>query len=181
MGSAGPSKMLRTTLRSCRPSSFQWILRPQNRTLCAPSMVPDESAETTSLPPPAHITALADQIVALNLLEASQLNDVLKDRLGISDIPMGMPMVGASAASAPDGAAEAVEEKTEFDVILEGFDASSKIKVIKEVRAAAGLGLKEAKELVESAPKPVKAGLNKEDAEALKATLESLGAKVNLK
>ena len=155
-----------------------------SRGLCAEIAKPAETPDVTSLPTPAHITVLADQICSLNLLEASQLNDVLKDKLGISDVPMGMPMMGGAAA-APSGAAapaeEAVEEQTEFEVILDGFDASSKIKVIKEVRAVAGLGLKEAKELVEGAPNSIKAGLSKDDAEALKSSLEALGAKITLK
>eukprot|EP00656_Telonema_subtile_P043235 TRINITY_DN49620_c0_g1_i2.p1 TRINITY_DN49620_c0_g1~~TRINITY_DN49620_c0_g1_i2.p1 ORF type:complete len:207 (+),score=60.30 TRINITY_DN49620_c0_g1_i2:92-712(+) len=148
---------------------------------CSTVTVPDESPDVTSFPIPAHVTALAEQIVQLNLLEASQLNDVLKERLGISDVPMGMPMAAGPAAAAGAPVAEAVEEQTEFEIILEGFDASSKIKVIKEVRAVAGLGLKEAKELVEGSPKSVKAGLSKEEAEAIKAKLEELGGKVTLK
>ena len=100
------------------------------------------------------VLALADQITQLNLLQVSDLTEVLKKKLGIQGgammgMPMGMPMMGAAAAPAAAPAAEAPkEEKTEFTLKLEGFDAAAKIKVIKEVRAITGLGLKEAKELV---------------------------------
>lgn len=109
------------------------------------------------------------------------MNDALKDKLGISDVPMGMPMMGAPAAGGAAPAAEEVVEQTEFEIVLEGFDATSKIKVIKEVRAVAGLGLKEAKTLVEGAPKSIKDGLSKEDAEELKTKLEAIGAKITMK
>jgi len=126
---------------------------------------------------------LAETIVNLSLLEASQLNDELKERLGISDMPM-MPMGGMAMAPAAGGATaaeEKVEEKTSFDVVLSGFDSSSKIKVIKEVRGITSLGLKEAKDLVENSPKPLKDGVTKEEAEAMKAQLEAVGGKVEIK
>jgi large subunit ribosomal protein L7/L12 len=85
------------------------------------------------------------------------------------------------AAAAPGAAAEAVEEKTEFDVILESFDAAAKIKVLKAVREATGLGLGEAKALVEAAPKAVKEGVSKDEAEALKKAIEEAGGKVAVK
>ncbi|PSC73920.1 Zinc-peroxisomal [Micractinium conductrix] len=131
------------------------------------------------------VLALADQIIGLNLLQVSDLTEILKQRLGISGMPMGMPMMGMpmgaappAAAAEPAAAAAPVEEKTEFSLKLEGFDAASKIKVIKEVRAITGLGLKEAKDLVEGAPKVVKEGLKKEEAEALQKTLVEAGAKL---
>ena len=110
------------------------------------------------------------------------MNDALKEKLGISDVGMGMgmPMMAGPGAGAP-AAEEAVVEQTEFEIVLEGFDATSKIKVIKEVRAVAGLGLKEAKELVEGAPKSIKSGISKEEAEELKTKLEAIGAKVTMK
>jgi large subunit ribosomal protein L7/L12 len=85
------------------------------------------------------------------------------------------------AAAAPGAAAEAVEEQTEFDVILDGFDPAAKIKVLKAVREATGLGLGEAKALVEAAPKAVKEGISKNDAEALKKSIEEVGGKVSIK
>jgi large subunit ribosomal protein L7/L12 len=124
----------------------------------------------------ADIKKLAEQIVALTLLEAAQLKQVLKDDYGIEPAAGGAVMM-AGPAAAP---AEAAEEKTEFDVILVDAGAS-KINVIKEVRAITGLGLKEAKDLVEAGGKAVKEGANKADAEALKKKLEEAGAKVELK
>ena len=124
----------------------------------------------------ADIKKLAEQIVALTLLEAAQLKQVLKDDYGIEPAAGGAMMM-AGPAAAP---AEAAEEKTEFDVILVEAGAS-KINVIKEVRAITGLGLKEAKDLVEAGGKAVKEGANKAEAEALKKKLEDAGAKVELK
>lgn len=128
------------------------------------------------------VLELADQILALNLLEVSDLTEILRKRLNIqSPLMGGMPMMAAAMPSAAPAAAPPAapaEEKTEFDVKLEGFDAASKIKVIKEVRVFTDLGLKEAKELVESAPTVLKKGLTKEDAEELKKKLEAAGAKV---
>lgn len=124
----------------------------------------------------ADIKALGDQIVGLTLLEAKQLADYLKDEHGIEAASGGGVVV---AAAAGDGAA-AAEEQTEFDVILEAA-GDKKINVIKAVRGATGLGLKEAKELVDSAPKAVKEAVSKEDAEKLKKELEEAGASVTLK
>jgi large subunit ribosomal protein L7/L12 len=119
------------------------------------------------------IKSLGDQIVALSLLKAKELADYLEQVHGIKPAAGGAVMmagpVGGGAAAAP------VEEKTEFDVILENFGAN-KINVIKVVREATGLGLKEAKDLVEGAPKPVKTAIAKADAEALKKKLEEAGA-----
>ncbi len=124
----------------------------------------------------ADIKKLAEQIVALTLLEAAQLKQVLKDDYGIEPAAGGAVMM-AGPAAAP---AEAAEEKTEFDVILVEAGAS-KINVIKEVRVITGLGLKEAKDLVEAGGKAVKEGASKTEAEALKKKLEDAGAKVELK
>ena len=123
---------------------------------------------------------VAKTIEGLTALELSELVKGLEDRLGIqAAAPMaaGMMMPGAAGAA---GAAEAAEEKTEFDVVLVEA-GGQKIAVIKEVRAATNLGLKEAKDLVESAPKPVKEAVSKEEAEELKKKLEAAGAKVELK
>ena len=125
----------------------------------------------------ADINAIAEQIQCLTLLEASQLVKMLEEKLGVSAAAAAPVMAagGGGAAAAP-----AVEEKTEFTVVLAAI-GEKKIEVIKEVRALTGLGLKEAKDLVEGAPKPVKEGVNKEEAEKIKATLEKVGAKVELK
>jgi large subunit ribosomal protein L7/L12 len=122
---------------------------------------------------------LGDKIVGLTLLQAKALADYLKQVHGIE--PAGGGVVMAAAPGAGGGAAApAVEEKTEFDVILTGF-GDNKIGVIKVVRAATGLGLKEAKDLVEGVPKPLKTGLSKEDAAKLKAEIEASGGKADVK
>jgi large subunit ribosomal protein L7/L12 len=123
----------------------------------------------------ADLNKLAEQIVGLTLLQAQELKTILKDTYGIEPAAGGAVMMAAG----PAAAAEAVEEKTEFDVVL--TDAGpNKINVIKEVRAITGLGLVEAKNLVEAGGK-VKEGANKADAEAMKKKLEEAGAKVELK
>ncbi|MEX0969634.1 50S ribosomal protein L7/L12 [Abyssibius alkaniclasticus] len=123
----------------------------------------------------ADLKKLAEQIVGLTLLEAVELKNILKDEYGIE------PAAGAAVAVAgPAVAAEAAEEKTEFDVILVEAGAQ-KINVIKEVRAITGLGLKEAKDLVEAGGKAVKEQASKAEAEDIKAKLEAAGAKVELK
>ena len=114
----------------------------------------------------------------LTLLQASKLIKVLEERLGVS---AAAPVAVAAAGPAAAAAAPAEEEKTEFDVILASFDAAKKIGVIKAVREITGLGLKEAKDMVEGAPKPVKQGAPKDEAEALKKKLEEAGAKVEVK
>jgi large subunit ribosomal protein L7/L12 len=121
---------------------------------------------------------LGDKIVGLTLKEAKELSDYLKDVHGIEPAAGGAVMM-AGPAGGGEGAA-AAEEKTEFDVVLEGF-GDKKIGVIKVVRTATGLGLKEAKDLVEGAPSKVKEGVSKEDAEKLKAELEEAGATVSIK
>jgi len=124
----------------------------------------------------ADLKALAEQIVNLTLLQAQELKQILKDDYGIEPAAGGAVMVAGPAAAA----AEPVEEKTEFDVILVDAGAN-KINVIKEVRAITGLGLKEAKDLVEAGGKAVKEQAPKAEAEELKKKLEAAGAKVELK
>ena len=121
------------------------------------------------------IVAIVDEVAALSVLELAELVKEVEDRFGVS-------AAAAVAVAAPAGGeAAAVEEKTEFDVVLEGFDAAAKIKVIKAVRELTGLGLAEAKAAVEGAPKAIKGGVSKDDAEAAKAKLEEAGGKVALK
>jgi large subunit ribosomal protein L7/L12 len=124
------------------------------------------------------IKKLGDSIVGLTLMQAKELADYLKDEHGIE--PAAGAAVMVSGGSAAAGGAEAVEEKTTFDVILKEF-GDKKIQVIKEVRAITSLGLKEAKDLVEGVPKPVKEAVSKEDAELMKKKLEEAGAVVEIK
>ena len=121
--------------------------------------------------------AVVEYISNLSLLEASKLVKTLEETLGVS---AAAPVAVAAAAPAAAAAAPA-EEKTEFDVILAGFDAAKKICVIKVVREVTGLGLKEAKDLVEGAPKTIKEAVAKDEAEKIKATLEAAGAKIEVK
>ena len=123
----------------------------------------------------ADLQKIVDDLSSLTVLEAAELAKLLEEKWGVS-------AAAAVAVAAGPGAAAAapVEEKTEFTVILAAF-GDKKIEVIKEVRALTGLGLKEAKDLVEGAPKPVKEDVNKEEAEKIKAQLEKAGAKVELK
>jgi large subunit ribosomal protein L7/L12 len=145
-------------------------------------MSTDTASESTDTAPErefaAATTELGEKIVALTLKEAKELSDYLKDVHGIEPAAGG----GAIMMAAPTdgGGAVAEEEQTEFDVVLEDFGAK-KIGVIKVVRAATGLGLKEAKDTVESAPTKVKEGISKEDAEKLKAELEEAGVTVSIK
>ncbi len=123
----------------------------------------------------ADVNAIAESIQELTLMEAADLVKTLEEKLGVSAAAaMAMPAGGAAPA------AEAVEEQTEFDVILTGI-SGNKISVIKAVRQVTSLGLKEAKDLVDNAPKPVKEGISKDDAEALQAKLTEAGATVELK
>lgn len=122
----------------------------------------------------AETKTLGDKIVALTLLQAKELGDYLKDVHGIEPAGGAVAMIAA-----PGGEAVVEEEQTAFNVILKEF-GDQKIKVIKEVRAITGLGLKEAKGLVDSAPKPVKEGVSKEDAEAIRKQLEEVGAVVEI-
>ena len=125
----------------------------------------------------ADLKKLAEEIVGLTLLEAQELKTILKDEYGIEPAAGGAVMMAGPAAG---GEAEAAEEQTEFDVILKSAGAS-KINVIKEVRAMTGLGLQEAKDLVEAGGKAVKEGVSKEEAEEVKGKLEAAGAEVELK
>jgi len=122
---------------------------------------------------------ILEKLKTLTLLEASELVKQIEEAFGVSAAaPVGGVVV---AAAGPAAAAEPVEEKTEFDVILEEVPADKKIAILKEVRTITGLGLKEAKDLVESTPKPVKEGIKKEDAEDIKKKLEAAGGKVSVK
>ena len=125
----------------------------------------------------ADLKKLAEEIVGLTLLEAAELKNILKEEYGIEPAAGGAVMVAGPAAGAP---AEAAEEQTEFDVILKSAGAQ-KINVIKEVRAITGLGLKEAKDLVEAGGKAVKEGVSKAEAEDIKKKLTDAGAEVELK
>ncbi|MGC9525119.1 MAG: 50S ribosomal protein L7/L12 [Limnospira sp.] len=128
---------------------------------------------------------ILEDLKSLSLLEASELVKQIEEAFGVdaSASAGGGMMMMAAPGMAAGGAAEAAEEeeKTEFDVILTEFPADKKIAVLKVVRTITGLGLKEAKDLVEGAPKPIKEGTNKEDAEAIKKQLEETGAKVEVK
>jgi large subunit ribosomal protein L7/L12 len=126
----------------------------------------------------ADLAKIVDDLSALTVLEASELSKMLEEKWGVS---AAAPVAVAAAPGAGGGAAApAAEEKTEFDVVLAAF-GDNKINVIKEVRAITGLGLGEAKALVEGAPKSVKEGVNKAEAEDIKKKLEAAGAKVELK
>ena len=118
------------------------------------------------------VTAMIEEIKGLTVLELSELVHALEEEFGVSAAAMAAPAAAAAPAEA---------EKTEFDVVLTGFDAAAKIKVIKAVREITGQGLAEAKATVESAPKTLKEAVSKDEAEALKKQLEEAGAKVELK
>ena len=125
----------------------------------------------------ADLQKIVDDLSSLTVLEAAELAKLLEEKWGVSAaaaVAVAGPAAGGGGAAAP------VEEKTEFTVVLAAA-GDKKIEVIKEVRALTGLGLKEAKDLVEGAPKPVKEGVSKDEAEKVKATLEKAGAKVELK
>jgi large subunit ribosomal protein L7/L12 len=122
----------------------------------------------------ADLSKIVDELSTLTVLEAAELAKLLEEKWGVS------AAAAVAVAAGPAAAAAVVEEKTEFTVVLAAV-GEKKIEVIKEVRALTGLGLKEAKDLVEGAPKPVKEGVNKEEAEKVKAQLEKAGAKVELK
>ncbi|PIM97029.1 hypothetical protein CDL12_30509 [Handroanthus impetiginosus] len=124
----------------------------------------------------ADLAKIVDDLSSLTVLEAAELAKLLEEKWGVS----AAAAVAVAAGPAAGGAAAAAEEQTEFTVVLAAA-GDKKIEVIKEVRAITGLGLKEAKDLVEGAPKPVKEGVSKDDAAKLKAQLEKAGAKVELK
>jgi large subunit ribosomal protein L7/L12 len=134
------------------------------------------SEETTSVELSENAAKILDMISDLKLLEASQLVKAIEEKFGVS---AAAPVAMAAMPGAAGGAA-AVEEKTEFDVILAAA-GDKKIQVIKEVRGITGLGLKEAKDLVDGAPKPLKEGISKDEAEKIKTALEGLGATVEVK
>ena len=138
----------------------------------------DEAAtETEKAPPSEKVGAIMESIKGLSVMELVELKDVLEDEFGVSAsaMPMGMPMMAAG-----DGGGGAAEEKTDFDVVLTG-DGGKKVPGIKAVRSITGLGRKEAKELVESAPEAVEEGMPRDEAEKLKAELEEAGASVEIK
>ena len=122
----------------------------------------------------ADLSKIVDELSKLTVLEAAELAKLLEEKWGVS------AAAAVAVAAGPGAAAAAVEEKTEFTVVLTAI-GDKKIEVIKEVRAITGLGLKEAKDLVEGAPKTVKDGVNKDEAAKIKATLEKVGAKVEVK
>ena len=125
----------------------------------------------------ANLEKLVDELSTLTVLEASELSRLLETKWGVS---AAAPVAAAAAGPAAAAPAEAVEEQTEFTVVITA-SGDKKINVIKEVRAITGLGLKEAKDLVEAAPKPVKEGVNKQEAADIKKKLEDVGATVELK
>ncbi len=125
----------------------------------------------------ANLEKLVEELSSLTVLEASELSKLLEEKWGVS---AAAPVAVAAAGAAGDAGGAPAAEKTEFDVILAEM-GDKKLNVIKEVRAITGLGLAESKALVESAPKPVKEGVSKEEAEEIKAKLEAAGAKVELK
>lgn len=149
---------------------------------------PDGDMPILPLPPfddrnPPHIEALADDILHLNMLEMHELVKMIQDHFGWTDEDFegGMMMGGGGGeGGGEEVVAAVVEEKTTFDLKLQAYDDKAKIKVIKEIRAITGLGLKEAKELVEGAPKVVKKGIKKEEADELKAKLEEIGAIIEI-
>jgi len=124
---------------------------------------------------------ILESLKSLSLLEASELVKQIEDAFGVSAAAAAGVVLAAPGAAGGDADGGAAEEKTEFDVVLESFDAAAKIKVLKVVRNATGLGLGDAKALVESAPKTVKEGIAKADAESLKKEIEEAGGKVTLK
>ena len=184
LASAAPSSSASTTLLA-RPSLFA-----RRSVSSTPWRREEEEAAVVPLPPAAGseaqdptVVRLVDEITALNMMQVSELVGELRERL---DLPAdayggGMPMMAMPGLAGGGAAAEpAAEEKTEFDVKLVGFDDKAKIKVIKEVRAVTGLGLKEAKAAVESGAHTLKEGISKADAEALKEQVEAVGGKVEL-
>ena len=124
---------------------------------------------------------ILESLKSLSLLEASELVKQIEEAFGVSAAASAGVVMAAPGAAAGGGGGEVAEEKTEFDVILESFDAAAKIKVLKAVREATGLGLADAKGLVEKAPTPIKEGIAKEAAEELKKAIEEVGGKVTIK
>ncbi|KAG5221719.1 54S ribosomal protein [Salix suchowensis] len=142
-----------------------------------------ESTPSPREPPPStdRVTSIVDELSKLTLLEVSDLTEVLRTKLEIKEMPvMAVMMPGMAVGGAAAAKAEEKVEKTVFDVKLEGFDAASKIKVIKEVRGFTDLGLKEAKDLVEKAPTLLKKGVTKDEAEKIVEKMKGVGAKVTM-
>ncbi|KAG5221862.1 54S ribosomal protein [Salix suchowensis] len=141
-----------------------------------------ESTPSPREPPPStdRVTSIVDELSKLTLLEVSDLTEVLRTKLEIKEMHMGPGMKGGAVGGAAAAKAEEKVEKTVFDVKLEGFDAASKIKVIKEVRGFTDLGLKEAKDLVEKAPTLLKKGVTKDEAEKIVEKMKGVGAKVTM-
>lgn len=163
--------------RAARPWSQQLIRRLSAATETVVNAPPAGAGGAASV----KVNALVDQVVSLNMLEVKQLTDELKDRLGIDDAALApIAMAPAAGGTAPAAAAEPEPEKTEFDLKLTAFDAGKKIAIIKEVRAITGLGLKESKALVESAPKVIKSAVSKADAEEIQRKLKDLGGTIEL-
>ena len=131
------------------------------------------------------MSAKTDEILkslkALSLLEASELVKQIEETFGVSAAASAGVVMAAPGAAGGGGGGEAAEEQTEFEIVLESFEASAKIKVLKAVREATGLGLGDAKAMVEAAPKTIKEGVGKEEAETLKKAIEEAGGKVTLK
>ena len=123
---------------------------------------------------------ILESLKTLSLLEASELVKHIEEAFGVSAAASAGVVMAAPGAAA-SGAADAAEEQTEFDVVLESFEASAKIKVLKAVREATGLGLGDAKAMVEAAPKTIKEGIPKDEADSLKKAIEEAGGKVTLK
>ncbi|KAG2779074.1 hypothetical protein PC116_g20283 [Phytophthora cactorum] len=140
--------------------------------------MPATAEEELALSP--KVQTVLDQILDLNMVEIAELSHAIQTKFGIAESAFQVGMGGGAGGGAAPAAEEAKEEKTAFDVKLASFDAKSKIKVIKEVRAITGLGLKEAKELVEGAPSTLKKDVKKEDADALIEQLKAVGAVVEL-
>ena len=128
----------------------------------------------------ADLKALAESLVSLTIKEANELANILKDEYGIEPAAAAVAVAGPAAGGAAGGGEAAPAEKTEFDVILKDAGAN-KLNVVKEVKNLLGLGLKEAKDLVDGAPSPLKSGVNKAEAESIKAALEGAGAVVEVK
>ena len=124
---------------------------------------------------------ILESLKALSLLEASELVKQIEETFGVSAAASAGVVMAAPGSAGAAAGADAVEEKTEFDVVLESFEASAKIKVLKAVREATGLGLGDAKAMVEAAPKSIKEGIAKEEAETIKKAIEAAGGKVTLK
>lgn len=138
----------------------------------------EETTVTAAPEPSSKVQEIVEQIAGLSLLEAAALVKAIEEKFGVSAAPMAVAAAGAAGPG--EAAAAAAEEQTEFDVVLKEV-GSQKLQVIKVVRAHTTLGLKEAKALVDSAPKPVKEAVTKEEAEKVKAALEEVGAAVEVK